>query len=267
MHNVQKVRALLTELASFFDPANTLNPLRCEMQWSSVRLNLAGGEPLLYERQAFNIITQARELGFEVSMITNGSRLSRLPLDELAGNLCLLGVSVDSAERATNLAIGRKDRRGQVLEMTDLQNTLFQMKQKNPAMRLKINTVVNALNHQEDMSRLIESLNPERWKVLRMLPVITTDLSVSDEQFDGFVHRHRHLSSIMCVENSQDQTESYIMIDPQGRFFQNSRKAGLSGYQYSRPILETGAQSAFTAMKFTPTRFMARYEQAQKAAA
>lgn len=86
MHNVQKVRALLTELASFFDPANTLNPLRCEMQWSSVRLNLAGVEPLLYERQAFNIITQARELGFEVYMIINGSRLSQRPLDELAGS-------------------------------------------------------------------------------------------------------------------------------------------------------------------------------------
>ncbi|BBT07412.1 hypothetical protein WP7S18E06_29110 [Aeromonas hydrophila] len=45
--------------------------------------------------------------------------------------------------------------------------------------------------------------------------------------------------------------ESYLMVDPYGRFFQNTPllPAG-QGYAYSRPILEVGAGMAFSEMSF-----------------
>jgi radical S-adenosyl methionine domain-containing protein 2 len=42
----------------------------------AVRLNLAGGEPLLHAGKIASIVNQARNLGFEVSLISNGSQLS-----------------------------------------------------------------------------------------------------------------------------------------------------------------------------------------------
>ena len=267
IHDAHATRRLLIQLADYFSPKNMSNPLKREMQWNSVRLNLAGGEPLLYGKQVAAIIDTARDLGLDVSMITNGSQLSHLPLADLAPKISLLGVSIDSALVGTNQAIGRGDRQGQVMNVTNLVDSIREIHQANPAVRLKINTVVNALNHEEDMTSMIRQLSPDRWKVLRMLPVVTKDLAVSDSQFSRFVERHHLLASIMCVENTGSLAESYIMIDPHGRFFQNSMSASMGGYQYSRAILQAGARDAFSDMRFSVGKFMARYERPKMAAA
>ena len=60
------------------------------------------------------------------------------------------------------------------------------------------------------------------------------------------------------TENYQDMRESYLMIDPSGRFFQNSPIAE-QGYAYSQPILEVGADAAFAEVHFTHERFSSRY--------
>jgi radical S-adenosyl methionine domain-containing protein 2 len=51
--------------------------------------------------------------------------------------------------------------------------------------------------------------------------------------------------------------ESYIMVDPQGRFFQNSPCS--AGYQYSEPILDVGAEKAFSQVNFDIDKFCSRY--------
>ena len=56
-----------------------------------------------------------------------------------------------------------------------------------------------------------------------------------------------------------DMRESYLMIDPHGRFFQNGSLDAGQGYTYSRPILEVGADAAFAEMTFDHDRFSARY--------
>ena len=99
-----------------------------------------------------------------------------------------------------------------------------------------------------------------------MLPVVTNNLAVSDAQFNGFVERHRALEEIMCVEDSNSLAESYIMIDPHGRFFQNSMADGRGGYQYSRSILEAGAREAFSDLRFSPRKFLTRYDRFAAAA-
>ena len=73
-----------------------------ERPWDSVRLNVAGGEPLLYRKETLAAVSFARDIGFDVSMITNGSLLDRTLLEELAPKLSLLGISVDSVQEGVN---------------------------------------------------------------------------------------------------------------------------------------------------------------------
>lgn len=255
----QLTSALLDELYRFFQPDNCVNPLVGRLAWHTVRLNLAGGEPLLYSSKLLSIIQQARALGFEVSMISNGSRLTPELLEQLAPQLTWLGISIDSATPTINRNIGRIDSRGQLLNLDDLANQLDQARQHNPDLHLKINTVVNHHNHDEDLSPMIRRFAPEKWKVLRMLPVVNQELAISGQQFDAFVARHAQLAHVLCAEDNQDMEESYLMIDPHGRFFQNRSRGYAEGYVYSKPILEVGVDSAFAQMAFNPTRFSARY--------
>ena len=105
---------------------------------------------------------------------------------------------------------------------------------------------------------MVNLIKPERWKVLRVLPILSPVLSITDDQFKAFVARHALLSSVMSVEDNQEMVKSYIMIDPLGRFFQNA--FGQTDYCYSRPIHEVGVEAAFAEISFVPDRFAQRYK-------
>lgn len=254
-HSPEASAAMLAEIYRYFSPDNQA---RLGMQWDSVRLSLAGGEPLLYSGEVVGIVAQARELGFKVSLITNGSRLTQPLMTELAPQLSILGLSLDSAMASTNREIGRADRDEQILSLSDLATIIESGRHLNPALSVKINTVVNALNFTEDMNQLIEQLAPDKWKVLRMLPTITSDLSIASHEFAEFVTRHKKLGGIMAAEDNNDMVESYIMIDPHGRFFQNSLQG--IGYRYSNEIIEVGADAAFRQISWQPGKFKSRYQ-------
>lgn len=221
------------------------------------RLNFAGGEPLLFGRQVAAAMELARSIGFDVSLITNASRLAAGLAERIAPLLSMLGVSIDATSSAANIHIGRLDQRGDQLDVTGLADRIATMRRMNPDMTLKINTVVNEGNWQEDLTSLISTLAPSRWKVLRMLPAVTDDLAVGDAQFQSFVERHSALSHIMCVEDNDDMVQSYIMIDPHGRFFQN--RTGTTGYDYSASIVDVGARTAFEGMRWSAEKFSARH--------
>lgn len=221
------------------------------------RLNFAGGEPLLYGDQIAMAMAKARSVGFDVSIISNGSRLTANVAEKIAPHLTMLGISIDATTSITNERIGRLDARDIQLDLAGLIDRIAVMRSLNPAMTLKINTVVNEANWQEDLSPLISDLAPTRWKVLRMLPVVTNELALCDDQFQAFVDRHRALDGIMCVEGNDDMVQSYIMVDPHGRFFQN-RIVG-AGYDYSPPIIDVGALVAFDRMTWSAEKFAARY--------
>lgn len=261
IHDAQRVQRLLSELYQFFQPGNCSNPLARRFSWRSVRLNLAGGEPLLYADKLQEVVRKARNLGFEVSMISNGSNLTAELMHKLAPQLTWLGISIDSACPTTNGAIGRLDRHGRMLDLASMVSILGKARQFNPDLRLKLNTVVNKLNQREDFHRLIQRFDPDKWKVLRMLPVVNQSLAVSNQQFSEFVVRHQALASILCAEDDKDMRESYLMIDPQGRFFQNIPLIEGQGYVYSKPIIEVGAEAAFSEIAFDFERFSARYAQ------
>jgi radical S-adenosyl methionine domain-containing protein 2 len=207
------------------------------------------------------IADRARGLGFDVSLISNGSLFNESLLKQLAPQLDWLGISIDSAMPSVNTAIGRVDRHGRLVDPNELAAGLAVARQVNPEVRIKINTVVNRLNHAEDLTSLIQRLAPDKWKALRMLPVVNELLAVTDEQFATFVARHQSCGHIFRAENHQDMRESYLMIDPGGRFFQNSPMGVGQGYVYSQPILEVGIEAAFVEVAFAHERFCLRYAQ------
>ncbi len=256
-HDPAAMKRLIAEISTFFAPTNAMNPLAENMRWDRLRFNLAGGEPLLYAEEALQAIRLARQLGSRASIITNGSKLTPVIMTALAPLIDTLGLSLDAVNPTYNLAIGRVDRANKLLVGEQLAKVIAMARDLNPALSLKINTVVNAINWNDDMGTLIASLSPEKWKILRMLPQVTDHLAVSDTQFAAFVQRHAETGLPMRVEDNSDMTESYIMIDPHGRFFQNA--VGSKGYRYSDPIQKVGIARAFSQVQVSADKFNARY--------
>jgi radical S-adenosyl methionine domain-containing protein 2 len=258
-HDRRRTRELLEQLFQFFQQENTRNPLTKRLAWKRVRLNLAGGEPSILGDRLLDIVRVAREIGFQVSIISNGSRLSRDMIELLVPHLSCLGISLDSADSATNRQIGRVDRRGRLLDFGELAANLHLARLINPQLTVKLNTVVNRLNADQDLSVSVRQIAPNRWKILRMLPVSDASLAISDEQFSTFVDCHQDFEAIACVEDNQDMCESYLMVDPNGRFFQNQTSLACNGYVYSKPILTAGVESAFSEIDFNSSSFQSRY--------
>jgi radical S-adenosyl methionine domain-containing protein 2 len=129
--------------------------------------------------------------------------------------------------------------------------------------RVKLNTVVTALNWQEDLTPLVREVRPERWKVFQVLPMggqndgVVGPLLISAEQFKAFVQRHKHLGVegfAPIVEDNDAMRGSYAMIDPLGRFYGNAT----GRHVYSRPILEVGVSAALSEVGYEDSKFDAR---------
>lgn len=252
-------RDLLSEIWEVFAPRNSRNVLRQAIDWKRVRINFAGGEPLVFRENVQFAIREAARLGFDVSIITNGSRLDAKTMTAIAPHLDWLGVSIDATDQITNAAIGRRDGRGVQLDFASLSDGLELGRRVGPNMKVKINTVVCRENHGCNLNGMIDVLRPDKWKVLRALPTVTTSGEVSDEQFAQFIRRHQLHKAIMRVEDNSDMLGSYLMIDPHGRFYQNHAAARTEGYVYSRPILDVGAGSALKDIEFSAAAFARRY--------
>ncbi len=245
---LQSVRTGLPES----DARRILSALRAE---GVEKITFVGGEPTLCPYLP-RLLQFARQLGFVVMLVTNGKRLRRV-LAEAPGCIDWVGLSVDSAVEATQALLGR-GHGSYVDESIELFDLL-----REAGIRTKLNTVVTSLNCEDDMSAYVLRTRPDRWKIFQVLPVQGQNdgriepLLITREQFDAFVERHRWLTAhgiVLAAESNDDMTGSYAMIDPAGRFFDNS--AGR--HTYSRRILEVGVASAFNEVKFDRARFTAR---------
>ncbi len=218
------------------------------------KLNFAGGEPTLHPHIG-PLLAESRRLGLVTSIISNGARLTQL-LAAHATDLDWVGLSVDSADEAVQAALGRGTG-GHVARSLAHAHDI-----RARGLRLKLNTVVTALNWCEDMSEFVRQVQPERWKVFQVLPVggqndgAVDDLLIDAGQFRAFVDRHASLTDNLApiAEDNDAMTASYAMIDPLGRLFDNS--AG--HHTYSAPIHEVGVARALRQIRFFLTRLVAR---------
>ena len=224
------------------------------------KITFVGGEPTLI-RWLPELVARAKASGLTTMIVTNGSRLRGRLFEALAPHLDWIAFSVDSADEETNRRSGRAQKKGGVLPAEEVLRRAKGARERG--IRIKLNTVVHRLNCGEDMSEFVGALRPERWKLFQVLPVegqndgSVDELLIEGEEFEAYVARHEHLKACgvdVVAESNDAMRGSYAMVDPAGRFFDNT--AG--GHSYSRPILEVGVDAAFGDVSFSDEKFEAR---------
>ncbi|KAI4214002.1 MAG: hypothetical protein LQ351_003406 [Letrouitia transgressa] len=188
------------------------------------KVNFAGGEPFLNAEFLGKLAQYCKVvLKLEsVSIVTNGSRVTRRWLDKYGTYIDIMAVSCDSFDEETNVKIGRGT--GNHLK------TVMELSQmcKERGIKLKINTVVNQYNFREDMNKAIERIDPFRWKVFQVLIVEEENGSehtlrdarrfrISDEEWKFFCDRHRR-QECFVPEGNDVMASSYLLLDEYLRF-------------------------------------------------
>ena len=224
------------------------------------KINFAGGEPTLCPWLP-NLIRRAKEHGMVTSIVTNGSRITDQWLDGLNGSLDWIALSIDTVDPEKLRRLGRALRGTDPITEDEYLRIVSDIKQRG--IRLKINTVVTSETWQDDFTDFIKLAKPERWKSLQALPVkgqndaYIADFEIKTEQFEAYVQRNRIVESDgidVVPEDNEMMTESYVMIDPAGRFFDNVQGA----YNYSKPILKVGVERALKEVSIDSKQFHKR---------
>jgi len=255
LHRIEgAVESLIDRIADYFLAGN---PLKQAMSYGSVRLNFAGGEPMALRKHFSDALLYAKSKGFRTSIITNASFLDDESLLELSRHIDVMGVSFDTADEIIARSIGRMDRKGGWISTARLAHIATMYRQLNPLGIFKVNTVVNQYNHHESLVDAMRTVNPDKWKLLRVLPIYDHIKPVSDNQFEGYVKRNNLFSHLSVIEDNADMQNSYLMINPEGCFYQNGEAQ--EGYNISEPILMVGVEDAFSQIDFDSAVFFSRY--------
>ena len=219
------------------------------------KITFVGGEPTLFENLDSAII-HAKQLGMITCLVTNGALLERL-LEDCGKYLNWVAFSIDSIHEDVQQKLGRG--KGNYIKKSI---HLAEMCHKL-GIKIKLNTVITDWNYTEDFSQMIKAIRPKRWKIFQALPIKGQNdgkiekLLVSSEKFQTFCMNNKHLENDklqIIFEDNDAMTESYVMIDPDGRFFSNVE--GM--YVYSSPILQVGVSKAFSEIKFSMDKFEKR---------
>lgn len=202
--------------------------------------NIAGGEPMLYPGLV-ELTKYIRNKGVKVSLITNGSLMNEEWIKNYAWMYETIGFSVDSINDETNRKIGRCNKNGKPIPAGKIVELCRLIRKYAPGCRIKINTVVSALNKDDVMSDFIDEIAADRWKILRMKPFqygsfSNLDIQVSDEEFEEFVDRNKDrigkedgVIAETGIETAKrevivepDMKASYVLIDSSGCLLDNA---------------------------------------------
>ncbi|GAP85614.1 putative radical S-adenosyl methionine domain-containing protein 2 [Rosellinia necatrix] len=257
-----------TEKSSYVAPEDEMKRgLRLLRDAGMRKINFAGGEPFLYLKTLSMLCRFCKEeLGLEsVSIITNGTKVTKKWMEENGRWIDVLGVSCDSFDEKTNIAIGRGT--GKNVEQ------LFNIRDwcRELGIKFKLNTVVCTYNWKENMADTIQKLDPFRWKVFQVLYVEGENdakeedvrlnkrkrnakkLLITNEQFESFCKKHRHLGSFVPEPNSL-MASSYLILDEYLCFLDK----GTGDEKQSRSILDVGVQEALEEVHWDQEAFSQR---------
>lgn len=250
--------ATFRETPKRLSTTEAIKVMRLVREAGGEKMNFVGGEPTLH-RDIGQLILTAKQLGFTTSVVSNGKLLESLLHSPAGRALDWVGLSIDSATDAGNVAVGRaQEGEGYVAQQVALAR-----KARELGAQVKLNTVVTRQNVDEDMTALVSAICPQRWKVFQALRVegqneqSISELLIDESAFQHFVERHRALDQEgipMIPESNNAMTDSYAMIDPLGRFFGNSG----GKHQVGLPILKVGAASALASVDFRNDKLVAR---------
>jgi radical S-adenosyl methionine domain-containing protein 2 len=232
------------EKASPFLSLNESTAVLQELASNNVyKVNFAGGEPLMHP-DLHALVSATVSLGMKASIISNASLMTTSFFKNTAPLLSQVGISCDSLRENVNVAIGR----GYGSHVAIVRRSYKRLTEHAPKCRRKMNTVVMRHNKDEDFSGFLAENCIERWKVFKVLRIqgeneqAYGDLSISDVEFQEFVRRHR--ATPIVAENNDAMTSSYIMIDPEGRAYQNSQGKYNTGTRIYRTSLNESLAAA-----------------------
>lgn len=223
------------------------------------KITFAGGEPTLCPWLS-DLIATAKCAGLTTMVVTNGSKLSDSFLEANKSTLDWIAVSVDSLNSEANIVTGRVISGKTALELDDYKSLADRIKQNGYG--LKINSVISSKNFNEDMSEFIRYAEPKRWKVFQVLPIKgqndlnIDDFKISDEQFQTFLNNHKDLQDVTTIvpESNTQMKGSYAMVDPAGRFYDNTTGRN----NYSESILEVDCHKAIQQVNYDFAKFISR---------
>ncbi|XP_072263660.1 S-adenosylmethionine-dependent nucleotide dehydratase RSAD2 [Pyxicephalus adspersus] len=228
------------------------------------KINFSGGEPFLQDRGNFvgKLVEYCKkELKLpSVSIVSNGSLITEKWFQLYGEHLDILAVSCDSFIEEVNKLIGRgQGKKNHVEKLMKIRKWCHDYN-----VAFKINSVINRYNVDEDMTKEIEMINPIRWKVFQCLIIDGENCGddalrhaetfvISDEEFRGFLDRHKHMKCLV-PESNQQMRDSYLILDEYMRFLdcRNGRK------EPSRSILDVGVEDAIKFSGFDEKMFLKR---------
>ena len=225
------------------------------------KLNVAGGEPFLYPIFLEEMIRYAkRDLQLEsVSIISNGSKIREKFVRDNSAFIDILAISCDSAVAETNIGIGRGTTGENVERLRRIAGWC-----REYGIMFKINTVVNSLNWNEDMTGFIAELQPFRWKAFQCLIVTgendnekrkrdARNFLVTEEQWKVFCDRHKHLECFV-PESNKAMKGSYLLLDEYMRFLDKGDGVETA----SESILDVGVKKAMRQVVWERDQFIER---------
>lgn len=188
------------------------------------KINFVGGEPLMHPL-LFEITKISKDLGFVVSLVSNGYYLNRESISKLSPLVDWIGLSVDSAYEGVEIALGRGNGNHirHILEISEII--------REAGLKLKINTTVTRLNYAEDLRSLLKKLKPERWKIFQILHINGQndshfgELSITNKEFDYFISLNQDITLVnegkQIFERNNNMIDSYFMLSPGGNVMSN----------------------------------------------
>lgn len=223
------------------------------------RVNFVGGEPT-ESPFLISLMEETRALGLDCTIVTNGYNLIQRAYEfcEIFDLCSTIGISVDSLDEATNAKIGRC-KAGKIITRSEYEELCKRIKANG--LQLKINTVVSALNKDEDFSDFYRNVEPDRIKIFqclkpnRCLKRDYDEYLISKEEFDDFVSRHRFFSEKIIAEDNDAMTASYYMLDSECCFI--DEKNGGKSPSLAKP--DVGAEHALSYVAVDEKKYTARY--------
>ena len=222
------------------------------------KVNFAGGEPTLVPFLP-ELISHSKEQGLYTSIISNGTGIDQEFMKKISEQLNLIGLSIDSQLDIIEKVLGRtlKKTPHYYSHVDNIKNKVNLIREFG--VPIKINSVITPLNWNEDMTKLITYIKPIRWKVFEIhrLKGINDEFftefgQLEHWQLNIFLQKHKVLNPIF--ESSNMILDSYCMITPDGRFYQDTNNQ----HHYSQSILEIGIYEAFCQIKYQEKKYLMR---------
>lgn len=222
------------------------------------KITFSGGEPTLCPWLP-ELLKIAKTSGMVTCVVTNGSLINYDWLISYGKYIDWIALSIDSINSNINYKSGRSN-------VNNTQNEDYYLNIinliKNAGIKLKINTVVSSYNLNDTLKPFILKTKPNRWKIFQALTIenenknYSGDFSISYTDFLAYKNANQipDYISIMISETNYQMKTSYLMISPNGRFFDNY----MGIHNFSKPILDVGINNALSDIIISPKKFINR---------